>query len=276
VIRTLLEKACIQMGCKHSTADDEHYKFEDVERPDFSLQALLQNENLVQAAKALADCDVLLFACGAGWSKDSGLATFEEVRDNGLDYFSLCQSTLLHEDPEKFYGFHGKQLESYRKTTPHVGFNILKSWKQHMIDRMKNTSQFQKLQADKNLTNFPFFILTSNVDAHFWTSGLFGRKELAEIHGNMEYWQCSSGVTAPTRGMCGASRKCEQRPWRFAEIQILKPYPRCSCGAYARPNILMFKDRIYDDTGENAKFVKWWDTVESYKNIKSDLKRTFD
>ena len=82
--------------------------------------------------------------------------------------------------------------------------------------------------------------MTSNVDGHFQRAG-FDSEPVYEVHGSIHHLQCSL--------------PCDDRIWSAADLQIgvdmetmgaKEPLPNCpSCGAVARPNILMFGDWSY-------------------------------
>mmetsp|Transcript_43170 Transcript_43170/g.84623 ORF Transcript_43170/g.84623 Transcript_43170/m.84623 type:complete len:197 (+) Transcript_43170:15-605(+) len=148
-----------------------------------------------QAASAIKQADVMLFATGAGWSADSGLAVYqdiacvEEYQRLGLEYHDLCDPSCLSENAELFYGFWGKCFNDYRDTPPHEGYQIIKSWRdrffspsshfgrllQQMICQFRGhpngpiTSKVAK--EEKDGLPGPFFCYTSNVDAHFSAAG---------------------------------------------------------------------------------------------------------
>jgi len=172
-----------------------------------------------EAAKAIAGADYFLFATGAGFSADSGLAVYKDVADiapyhkRGLNYSSICVPQWLEEEPELFFGFWGNCFNTYRGTTPHNGYKLICDWKNNYFSPNK---EFQELflaqggdhvreqlikYVEKNVTTAtledgslenipgPFFHWTSNVDAHAMKSGM-KRTEVHEVHGNTEVWQC--------------------------------------------------------------------------------------
>merc|ERR1740129_1965474 len=106
-------------------------------------------ESLVQAAAALSEADWVLVAAGAGFSADSGLPTYEDCREAGIDYDGLCRAELLFEDPELFYGFWAASTQRYRETKPHSGYAALG----RLLQRHAAAGRS--------------YIYTSNVDGHF-------------------------------------------------------------------------------------------------------------
>eukprot|EP00241_Pyramimonas_parkeae_P007139 CAMPEP_0114273182 /NCGR_PEP_ID=MMETSP0058-20121206/28955_1 /TAXON_ID=36894 /ORGANISM="Pyramimonas parkeae, CCMP726" /LENGTH=316 /DNA_ID=CAMNT_0001392609 /DNA_START=115 /DNA_END=1065 /DNA_ORIENTATION=- len=89
------------------------------------------DKNCRNAALAIEDASVLLFATGAGFSADSGLATYKDIadvsayRERNLEYMDLCQEHWASTEPDIFYGFWGSCYNTYRNTKPHEGYNIV-------------------------------------------------------------------------------------------------------------------------------------------------------
>ena len=188
-------------------------------------KALKENFSLhcQQAAQVIAAADVLFLVTGAGFSADSGLATYTDVarvkayRELGLDYMDICQPQWLYAEPELFYGFWGQCFNDYRQTAPHEGYDMIARWKgtiekrqngeiaKEIRQRIQNKAQGVKDGIDEDQIPFlvksgpagTFFSFTSNVDAHFYDT--FPAHEILECHGNVELWQCtdkscSSGI----------------------------------------------------------------------------------
>ncbi|CAE7292983.1 unnamed protein product [Symbiodinium microadriaticum] len=91
-------------------------------------------ECCLHAASFLASADVLLFCNGAGWSADSGLAVYRDVakvpayRNRKLEYHDICKPHWLYKEPELFWGFWGQCFNDYRRTAPHIGYQIVRHW----------------------------------------------------------------------------------------------------------------------------------------------------
>ena len=105
-------------------------------------------QSSIDAAFALAEADWVLVASGSGLSADSGLDTYEGLRDQGVDYDSLCRAELLYDKPELFQSFWLDSLLKYRATPPHEGFRILE--------------RLLRERADLGRV----YLYTSNVDGH--------------------------------------------------------------------------------------------------------------
>ena len=142
------------------------------------------SQAIALAASAIADCDFLLVAAGAGFSADSGLPVYSDVAKlpayaaRGLDYADLARPSLLdtgdRTDASLFYGFWSMCAQQYDGCVPHDGYGIICRW----MDRKDG------------------FVYTSNVDGHFARTGCPPDK-LYELHGNCHEWQCVK------QGCCG-------------------------------------------------------------------------
>lgn len=152
----------------------------------------------------------------------------------GLDFQAMANPRWFSRDPELAWGFYGHRLNLYRRTRPHRGFEILRRWG----ERARRGS----------------FVLTSNIDGHFQRAG-FAAERVYEIHGAIEWLQCT---------------RCDAAPWPAPDGDIaideesfraVGPLPRCpSCGALARPNVLMFGDGEWDGArsdAQEARLVAW-------------------
>ncbi|PID43408.1 MAG: NAD-dependent protein deacetylase [Gammaproteobacteria bacterium] len=199
---------------------------------------------LHRAAEEIARSDHLLISAGAGMGVDSGLPDFRgnegfwkaypKFRQTGLSFTDLANPAWFDRKPAQAWGFYGHRFNLYRKTLPHPGFQILRSWAESA-----NSS----------------FVFTSNVDGHFQRAG-FPPESIYECHGSILHLQCS--------------RACTDRIWPadFDHIALNEealladePLPACPlCGAVARPNILMFGDgRWLPDRSDEQerRYIQW-------------------
>lgn len=183
---------------------------------------------VARAREVLAEADALLVATGAGMGVDSGLPDF---RGNegfwkayppfarlGLSFAELANPQWFERDPTLAWGFYGHRLHLYRDTRPHPGYDILRDFGNRM--------------------SLPAFAFTSNVDGHFQRAG-WDPDRVCEVHGSIHHLQC-------TRARCDAGIWSADGVTVAVDPETLRaaePWPRCrSCGALARPNILMFGD----------------------------------
>lgn len=182
-----------------------------------------------QAAKAIVESDVLLFAAGAGIGVDSGLPDFRgnegfwraypKFKTLGKSFSEMANPAWFANQPELAWGFYGHRYNLYQECVPHAGFNILKKWAESKEDH---------------------FIFTSNVDGQFQKSG-FSEQHVIECHGSIRHFQCRKPCSAniwPAEGL----------HFEVDDIDMIchSPLPRCPhCGDIARPNILMFGDAYW-------------------------------
>ncbi|KAG3116404.1 hypothetical protein PI124_g9671 [Phytophthora idaei] len=177
------------------------------------------------AAEKLASADFLLIATGAGFSADSSLPVYADIakvdayEKLDMDYQDLCDPYMLEQDEELFYGFWGSCTNSYRDTKHHKGYQILLKWRdvfrvkanangadgtrsrfQAAFDRLKECQALPAGVGVHSVTNDPFFVYTSNVDSHFKRD--FDYKEVYELHGSVETWQCAGDVETGAREPC--------------------------------------------------------------------------
>lgn len=194
-------------------------------------------DTIQRAAELIAEADVLVFAAGAGMGVDSGLPDFRgntgfwkaypPYRELGLDFVSLAQPDWFRDDPKLAWGFYGHRLGLYRRTAPHEGFAILRRW----AERKEHGA----------------FVFTSNVDGHFGKAG-FPEERISEIHGSLLHAQCIADCGV---GIFEADFDVEVDEKSF---RAKAPLPTClSCGALARPNVLLFGDGEWDPSRSDAQ-----------------------
>jgi len=186
----------------------------------------------------------------------------------------LCDPSLLDQNSELFFGFWGQCFNDYRTTKPHPGYEIIKSWKE--IVYKKYNPELPK----------PFFIYSSNVDAHFHTAG-FAADEIYEIHGDIEHWQCGKPcektrhvapkdltfkIDKETMLAKDDTKMPESNPESEPVSGILwSNNPRClKCKYYARPHILMFGDYACLRISSNG-YYDWRTAVIKLANEKKKL-----
>lgn len=179
-----------------------------------------------QAAKIIKNSTAILIGAGAGIGVDSGLPDFRSkngfwnqypiYEKLGLKFIDLANPSLFINDPRLAWGFYYHRQIIYKKTKPHIGFDILKKW--------------------SNKINHNLFVYTSNVDEQFQKAG-FNHDQVIEIHGNINRLQCSKN--------CGYEKFYIPETFTLNKntMRIDGQLPFClKCGTIARPNILMFHD----------------------------------
>lgn len=151
----------------------------------------------------------------------------------GLRFEEIADPVHFAADPELAWGFYGHRLGRYRATVPHPGFEVLVRWSRR----------------------WPTRVFTSNVDGQFQRAG-FGEPVVAECHGSIHFLQCTVDCGQPVWPADGISVDLDA-----STMRARPPLPSCpSCGALARPNILMFGDAdwIPDRTAEQLLAHRTW------------------
>lgn len=177
------------------------------------------------AVRAALDAGAaVVVTAGAGMGVDSGLPDFRgpegfwnaypPYRHLGLDFMDLANPRWFDDDPALAWGFYGHRLHLYRDTMPHDGFAVLR--------RLAG-------RAGAHV------VFTSNVDGAFHKAG-FSDDVIAACHGDIHTLQC----TQHAHGFWSADGVGVDVD--VTSFRAREPWPRCRCGALARPNILMFGD----------------------------------
>jgi hypothetical protein len=119
-----------------------------------------------EAARAIVEADILIFALGAGASADSNLAVFVDIanykvyEDQKLSYTDLSTSTWLKNGKEDvFFGFWGTSFNNYRAARPHEGYDILRKWKHDVEGR--GAEVLSRMQKIYSAATSPCFVYTS-------------------------------------------------------------------------------------------------------------------
>ncbi len=203
-------------------------------------------EAIARAAAAIAGAEALLVTAGAGIGVDSGLPDFRgdegfwraypPLGRLGISFVEMANPMWFRRDPELAWGFYGHRLALYRATEPHRGFGILREWGEG--------------------TTHGAFVFTSNVDGQFQKAGFDGDRIL-ECHGSIHHLQCTGRCEAITSA---DDLEVTVDPETF---RAEPPLPSCpSCGALARPNVLMFGDwgwRSDRTAAQEDRFASWLD-----------------
>eukprot|EP00939_MAST-03C_sp_MAST-3C-sp1_P001645 g1645.t1 len=265
------------------------------------------------AARRIRNATYLLVTAGAGFSADSGLPVYKDIADveayrkMGLDYSDLCEPSWIDRDPGIFYGFWGHCVDTYRKTAPHEGYRIVKKWRDIFFSKSEysptNCSDNKSVVVPNNETatvadevedcdekrpqesGQRFFVYTSNVDNHFVRAG-YDARELYEIHGSVEEWQCSTpkachaaSLTSPKNSLAVKTSLSSPKYWPLSKgdtfdvdtttmrLRRGPPFPgftRCThCGAAGRPSVLMFRDDEWTGRRDQERlYVEWEAAVE--------------
>lgn len=182
----------------------------------------------------ISDADGIVILAGAGMGVDAGIPDFRG--QSGLwtaekdNFIKFSSGNAWQIRPLEAWNFYINRLLQYKDYSPHRGYTVLKNL-------------FRKLEKD-------IFVVTSNVDGHFKKSG-YDHEKIYEIHGNLEYIQCSK--------FCG--RDTPEMPKFTGELTDLSQAPHCKkCGSVMRPLVMMFNDPWFYPkfTGiQSTKFMSW-------------------
>jgi len=231
-----------------------------------------------EAALVILKADFMLLSIGAGFSAESGLKLYKEVANieayskKGLTYAGISRPLWLQEDPELFYGFWGKCFNDYQAAQPHMGYTIVKKWRDMLYSHSNAiTTKFQQRLRNKigedtsDDVAGPFYIYSSNVDPISKKAG-FASCEMMEIHGSLGKWQCSIPCTkevwdAPTDFQFQVDLKTMLAKDNGSSMDFttnngfIGNHPRCkNCGKPARPSVFMFGDSTWIRNDEQP----WW------------------
>ncbi|MFZ6692118.1 SIR2 family NAD-dependent protein deacylase [Undibacterium sp. SXout20W] len=210
---------------------------------------MLSESQLQHAIELIVQSDAIIIAAGAGMGVDSGLPDFRgnagfwnaypALGTRNIPFHEIASPAAFRRRAQEAWGFYGHRLALYRRTVPHVGFQILLEW------------------AKAKPAGYSVF--TSNVDGQFQLAG-FDPQRLNECHGSIHQLQCMLP--------CGdAIWSAHQFHPLVDEIhcQLKNAAPRCPrCDGMARPNILMFDDWDWLDHYQQAQAARqthWLDTV---------------
>lgn len=197
---------------------------------------VIEDDCISRAAEAIARADALLVTAGAGMGVDSGLPDFRGDEGfwraypayRGLSFVTLANPRWFRDDPSLAWGFYGHRLNLYRATRPHAGFELLRTW---------GAARSEGL-----------FAFTSNVDGQFQRAG-FDPDRIVECHGTIDTWQCTTNCPG---GLIPAGLdEIALDPVSFRATGTLPSCP--TCGALARPNVLMFGDGAWDGSRTAAQ-----------------------
>jgi NAD-dependent SIR2 family protein deacetylase len=198
---------------------------------------------LERAARTIRSAEAIVITAGAGMGADSGLPDFRGPEGFwrayppfarlGLSFEQLANPEWFERDPALAWGFYGHRFELYRRTTPHEGYARLRRWAQKWPHS--------------------HFVFTSNVDGQFQKAG-FAEERLVECHGSLLHLQC-------VKPCCAATWPApEDFSFRLDPVTMRATgeLPRCrSCGALARPNVLMFGDKSWSPGRTSAQQVRF-------------------
>jgi NAD-dependent SIR2 family protein deacetylase len=202
----------------------------------------------------IKEADVIVITAGAGMGVDSGLPDFRgnegmwkaypALGDKKIPFSSIANPDAFEKNPDMAWAFYGHRYDLYKKTSPHMGY--------HAIVEMAKQKQ-------------DYFVVTSNVDGAFQKAGVPENK-MYEIHGRINKFQCTKcdNVWKPNDSI-----KFDVDP---SELECACELPKCSsCGAMARPNIMMFGDYGFNATETKAQEAAFNNFMHKYDKGKHKI-----
>ena len=261
---------------------------------------MLEHAAVRQAAAALRRASFLVITAGAGMGVDSGFPDFRGPQGFwrayppyerlGLRFEEMASPDLFDADDELAWGFYGHRTHLYRRTAPHKGYGILRSWARDGVPSSCATAAPSQPRASDG-DALPTFVFTSNVDGGFPLAG-FSSHQVFECHGSTTHLQCTDGVCASNVRANGAKVAAPARrdgvdvdgwpavwptPRDFAvavdEASMRAErgsMPRCvHCGALARPNVLMFGDYAYTGARQAAQQRRLGEFLDAHSATKA-------
>jgi len=196
--------------------------------------------------------DDILVLCGAGFGIDAGLPDYDGVHamvDEAAAIFNVPPYMIEHpqfykDNPKAAWGMKARVMNIFLTKDPHKGYDVLKD-----------------LSKRKTM-----FVITSNIDDHFRTSG-FDCTKLYEIHGRLKILQC-------------VNRSCNNKHnlWPLKELpqetdMLLDGNPPMCiyCGDYARPNVCFTDDNSFCNKlrlEQKASFNRWIQKASNKRRCK--------
>lgn len=215
----------------------------------------LSEDRIASAADAISRAEAILITAGAGIGVDSGLPDFRgdagfwraypPLQSLGVSFVEMANPAWFERDPELAWGFYGHRLNLYRRTRPHNGFDLLKSWGESRTCGC--------------------FVFTSNVDGQFQLAG-FDDDAILECHGSIHHLQCTSPCCFAIWEAWGIDVEVDEERLRAAS-----KLPSCPhCGSLARPNVLMFGDWswVSDRSGaQEERFASWLECLSGRRTV---------
>ena len=207
-----------------------------------------------ETIKKIEEADVIIITSGAGMGVDSVDAdgnnlpdfrgnegmwkAYPPLKKKGIEFQSIANPKQFKKFPGLAWAFYGHRFDTYKKTTPNIGFAALK-------ELVKNKKDY--------------FIVTSNVDGQFQKAG-FAEDKVYEVHGRINKFQCTECDTTPWDAPSDTNFSVNPKTF-----EMKGEMPKCKCGEMARPNIMMFNDSGFNATETDKQeklfnqFMNKWD-----------------
>lgn len=181
-----------------------------------------------KAAKMIKESRSTVVLTGAGISTESGIPDFRSP-GTGLwekvDPMEALSSTVLYNDPKKFYS---------------LGFKIITS----MRDALPNKAHYQIARLEE--LGLVDLVVTQNIDGLHHKAG---SRKVYEVHGTTRTCSCDG---------CGESYDTAVIEKRVLAGEIP---PKCRCKGIIRPDVVLFGDMLPDCFYKSIEMVQGADLL---------------
>ncbi|MCF8095515.1 MAG: hypothetical protein K9J79_09180 [Desulfobacteraceae bacterium] len=193
---------------------------------------MILGQEILRAAKILAEAENAAASCGAGISAESGIPTF---RDPGgvwerADPAEMGTSegliATLKTNPQKLLPVFRDLLDTFEQAEPNPAHFALRHLEQMGILKTVVTQNIDNLQQEA------------------------GSTDVIEVHGNgfrMRCLKCGRSKCYPRKDMIRRIKEKIQAPDSVAFSDIVELMPKCEeCGSVTRPDVVMFGEAVKD------------------------------
>lgn len=187
-------------------------------------------QQVMQAARAIRDSKRLVVLTGAGISKESGIPTFRDALD-GLwaryDPQQLATPAAFQRNPKLVWDWYQHRRALIARASPNPGHYAI--------------AELEKvLPSVSSAPSVPLVVVTQNIDG---LHNIAGSRDVIAVHGDIRRNKCFAG--------------CQGEP-TLIDVEELEwdrqaGPPRCPhCGAYVRPDVVWFNETLPADALERA------------------------
>ncbi len=169
-----------------------------------------------ELVRLIEDSEPIVALTGAGMSVECGIAPFRG--EGGLwdkfDPEEYAQATAFRNDPLKSWELFKLQIEEVFRAEPHAGYDILVDLEEIGLNS----------------------VITQNVDGLHLRAG---SSDVIQLHGTLSTLRCDK---------CGYQQDTKDHIDEILENQV----PKCNCGSYLRPDVVLFGEPLPFDTIDRA------------------------
>ncbi len=168
-----------------------------------------------ELVRLIENSDSIVALTGAGMSVECGIAPF---RGEGGLWEKFNPEEYAHirsyrNDPSKSWELFKLQIEEVTDAEPHAGYDVLVDLEEYGLDS----------------------VITQNVDGLHMRAG---SKDVIELHGTLSKLKCDCGYKEDTS--------------EYLDEILENKVPKCNCGSYLRPDVVMFGEPLPAHAVERA------------------------